>query len=306
MISLKNFSLLVLIPTFISCNEKIKKTRIEENQTKETKTSLSSDQAFLKNALTFYSSFDNGTDADFANGDKRIYSVLNRKTRDSARAGIHKPGVSIAKGEGRFGNALAYSEKSKGSIYYKSQNNMSYNTENWEGAISFWLSLDPAVDLEPGYCDPIQITDSGYNDAGFWVDFTKENPRDFRLGIIGDRTSWNPVPKGPDNENPIFIDQLVGVSNPPFKRGEWTHIVMNFTDLNTGNGKAAMYINGEMKVLRTDIKDPFTWELEKSNIYLGLSYIGLMDEVSIYKKHLSKEQIKALYELENGVAGILD
>jgi len=31
-----------------------------------------------------------------------------------------------------------------------------------------------------------------------------------------------------------------------------------------------------------------------------------MDEVSIYKKHLSKEQIKALYELEEGVAGILD
>ena len=267
---------------------------------------LTPDQSFLKESLSFYSSFDAGTDAVVAGGDKRMYSVPNRKQRDSARLGMHKAGVSIAAGKGRFGNALEYAEDSKGYIYYQSKGNMEYATQDWEGAISFWLSLDPALDLEPGYCDPIQITDSGYNDAGFWVDFTKENPRDFRLGVIGDRDSWNPNPEGPDNENPNFISQLGVVKEAPFQRGVWTHVVMNFIDLNTDNGKAAIYINGEMKALRTGIKDPFTWELEKSNIYLGLSYIGLMDEVSIYNKHLSKEQIKALYALENGVQGLLE
>lgn len=291
----------VCIAPLLSCKERVKETPLEIVQNP-----LSPDQTFLKDALTFYTSFDKGTDAIVAGGDKRMYSVPNRKQRDSARLGMHKPGVAIAQGKGRFGNALAYTEDSKGYLYYQSKDNMHYATHNWEGAISFWLSLDPAVDLEPGYCDPIQITDSGYNDAGFWVDFTKENPRDFRLGVIGDRESWNPTPEGPDNENPNFIRQLGVVKNPPFKRGDWTHIVMNFTDLNSDSGKAALYINGELQALRTDIKDPFTWELEKSNIYLGLGYIGLMDEVSLYNKHLSKEQVTALYELENGVQDLLD
>lgn len=285
----------------ISCNQEVKKANTEESQPTE-----SADQMFLKDALTFYASFDNGTDAAVAGGDQRIYSVPNRKARDSARLGIHKAGVSIAAGQGRFGNALEYKEDSKGYLYYKSKDNMHYMTQNWEGAISFWLSLDPATDLEPGYCDPIQITDSGYNDAGFWVDFTKENPRDFRLGVIGDRASWNPIPEGPDNENPKFISQLAVVKDPPFKRGTWTHVVINFTGLNGTDGKAAIYIDGEMKALRTDIKDPFTWEIGNSNIYLGLGYIGLMDEISIYKKHLSKEQIQMLFGLEHGVKGLLE
>lgn len=289
------------ILTLTSCKE----------TTKQSTTTLphvagSAEQTYLKEALSFYASFDQGTDATLASGDKRMYSVPNRKQRDSARVGMHKDGVSIAVGKGRFGNALSYTEDSKGYLYYKSEGNMAYSTQDWEGAISFWLSLDPAVDLQPGYCDPIQITDSGYNDAGFWVDFTKENPRDFRLGVIGDRASWNPQPEGPDNENPAFISQLGVVKDPPFKRGTWTHIVINFIGLNTTDGKAALYINGEMKALRTGIQDPFTWELNKSNIYLGLGYIGLMDEVSIYNKHLSKEQIKVLYKLEKGVQGLLE
>ncbi|WP_299681601.1 LamG-like jellyroll fold domain-containing protein [uncultured Dokdonia sp.] len=292
----------VLLIISVSCkNDTAKKETITPEETK-----VNPVNASLKNALTLYASFDNGINADFALGDAQLYSVPNRKARDSAQVGLHKQGVRIAEGTGRFGDGLIYAEDSEGYIYYPSKNNIAYNTENWEGAISFWLSLDPATDLDPGYCDPIQITDVSYNDAAIWVDFTKENPRDFRLGVIGDRNSWNPEPKGPDNENPIFIEQLKGVSNPPFAKGTWTHILINYTALNTDQGKAALYMNGELKGIRKDIKDPFTWELEKSNIYLGLGYIGLMDELSIYNKHLSQEEITTLYSLEKGVHQLLD
>lgn len=284
-----------------SCKNDTSKKETETTVTKK----VNPNNASLKSALTLYASFDNGVNADFALGDAQLYSVPNRKARDSAQVGLHKPGVSISKGEGRFGDALLYAEDSRGYIYYPSKNNIAYNTENWQGAISFWLSLDPATDLDPGYCDPIQITDVSYNDAAIWVDFTKENPRDFRLGVIGDRDSWNPKPEGPDNENPIFIEQLKGVSNPPFAKGMWTHILINYVDLNTDQGKAALYMNGELKGIRKDIKDPFTWELENSNIYLGLGYIGLMDELSIYNKHLSQEEITTLYSLEKGVHQLL-
>lgn len=293
--------LLLLSPLFLLisfCNTK-------NNKKEEVKVNSSKEESTLKESLTFYSSFDKGTDAIFAKGDKQMYSVINRKQKDSAKTGLYKDGVTIAKGQGLFGNALSFTKKSKGYIYYKSLGNMNYTTAYWQGAISFWLNLTPDLDLKPGYCDPIQITDSGYNDAGFWVDFTKENPRDFRLGVIGDRDSWNPKPNGPDNENPKFIEQLVTVDKPPFKRGTWTHIVINFKNLNNVDGKAAIYINGELKGLRKNITDPFTWEIENSKIYLGLSYIGLMDEVSIFNKHLTDKEIKQLYTLKNGVQSLL-
>lgn len=300
--SLFLYALLLLLG--VSCKKETPQKEAKEPETIEKK--VNPTKASLKNALTIYASFDKGPNADFALGDNQLYSVPSRKARDSAQVGIHKSGVSIAKGQGRYGDGLLYEEDSRGYIYYPSKNNIAYNTENWGGAISFWLSLDPATDLEPGYCDPIQITDVSYNDAAIWVDFTKENPRDFRLGVIGDRDSWNPTPEGPDNENPIFIEQLTGVTKPPFAKGTWTHILINYTSLNTDHGKAALYMNGELKGIRKEIKDPFTWDLEKSNIYLGLGYIGLMDELSIYNKHLSQEEITTLYTLQNGVHELLD
>ncbi len=263
-------------------------------------------KADLKDALTFYASFDQGVNADFALGDKQMYTVPNRKARDSAQVGLHKPDISIAKGKGRYGDGLLFTERSKGNIYYPSKNNITYNNTDWSGAVSFWLKLDPATDLKPGYCDPIQITDVSYNDASIWVDFTKENPRDFRLGVIGDREVWNPNPEGPDNENPIFNEKLVAVKNPPFGKDVWTHILINYSHLNTQKGEASLYMNGKLKGTRSNITTPFTWDLELSNIYIGLGYIGLMDELSVFNRVLTNEEIILLYELENGVHSVLN
>ncbi len=258
-------------------------------------------KADLKAALTFYASFDKSVNADVALGDPYMYTVPSRKARDSAQAGLHKSDISIAKGQGRFGDGLLFTERSSGNIYYPSKHNITYSTTDWSGAISFWLQLDPATDLKPGYCDPIQITDVSYNDAAIWVDFTKENPRDFRLGVIGDREVWNPNPEGPDNENPVFNARLTAVKNPPFGKDQWTHILINFSHLNTQNGEASLYMNGELKGTRSPITTPFTWDLELSNIYIGLGYIGLMDELSIFNRNLTDAEIIALYTLENGV-----
>ncbi|WP_442266500.1 LamG-like jellyroll fold domain-containing protein [Tenacibaculum sp. ZS6-P6] len=280
-----------------SCKQEQKEKKVVEKDTTKTD---------LKAALTFYSSFDNGIEADFALGDKKMYTVPNRKAVDSAKVGLHKPDITRQDGKGKYGAGLVFTERSSGNIYYPSEKNINYNTENWNGAVSFWLSLDPATDLKPGYCDPIQITDVSYNDAAIWVDFTKENPRDFRLGVIGDREVWNPNPEGPDNENPIFNKRLTGVKNPPFETGKWTHILINFSDLNTKEGKASLYINGELKGTRKQIDTPFTWDVSKSNIYLGLGYIGLFDELSIFNRSLTDKEIKTLYNLENGVQTILN
>lgn len=293
----KYFALIIVLCTtgLISCKEK----NVKKKEVKEDTTSTN-----LREALTFYASFDTGVNADFAAGDSLMYTVPNRNARDSARAGLHKPDISRQEGKGKYGFGLQFTERSKGYIYYPSAGNIAYSNEDWNSTISFWLNLDPAVDLEQGYCDPIQITDVSYNDAAIWVDFTEDNPRDFRLGVIGDRNIWNP--EGLEDEDALFLPQLVPVSNPPFATGKWTHILINFSGLNTEKGKASLYMNGELKGTRSDITDSFTWELNRSNIYIGLSYIGLMDDLSIYNRNLTENEIKALYSLENGVQTILE
>lgn len=291
------FTLAISTTVLFSCKQEAsKKEEVKEDTT----------NADLKEALTLYASFDNGVDADFALGDARMYTVPNRRARDSAQAGLHKPDISRQAGKGKYGYGLQFTERSRGNIYYPSEKNIAYSADNWSGAISFWLSLDPETDLEPGYCDPIQITDVSYNDAAIWVDFTKDNPRDFRLGVIGDREVWNPNPEGPDNENSIFHERLTGVKNPPFDTGKWTHILINFSGLNTENGQASLYMDGEHKGTRTNIDTPFTWDLALSNIYLGLGYIGLMDDLSIFNRNLTDKEIATLYGLENGVQTILE
>ncbi len=290
-----SFFAFALLLCIYSCTEK---------KAKAVKEVIDQTDSGLKSALTFYSSFDQGIDADFSMGDKQLYTSPI-KSMDSARVGLHKPDIVIADGKGLFGNALSFTDRSSGYIFYRSEKNIAYDQQDWSGAVSFWLSLDPATDLKPGYCDPIQITDVSYNDAAIWVDFTKENPRDFRLGVIGDRAVWNPTPEGPDNENPIFIQQLPVVKQPPFAKGEWTHILINFSHLNTPNGEATLYMNGELKGTRSNITDPFTWEKNQSNILLGLGYIGLMDEVSLFNRNLVDTEIKELYQLKDGVKSLL-
>ena len=292
---------LVLSFIFFSCGKNTSKK--EESIKEEVK--IDSTNIVLKQALTFYASFDNGVDADFALGDPKLYTVPSRKAIDSVQVGIHKEGISIAENKGLKGNALLYKDRTKGYIYYPSKNNISFTNKNWSGAISFWLQLDPATDLKPGYCDPIQITDVSYNDASIWVDFTKENPRDFRLGVIGDKTSWKKDTTLSDNDDKDFLSQLVPVTNPPFATGSWTHVFINFTNLNSDNGQTSLYLNGKLQGKRNGITDPFTWELEKSNIYLGLGYIGLMDELSIFNRNLTQKEIDALFSLENGVHTLL-
>ena len=261
------FSLLAV--GFYSCKK--------EKKAEET-VNVDQNQINLKAALTFYASFDTGVEADVALGDKQLYTVPNRKAVDSAQVGLHKPDITRQDGKGKFGAGLVFTERSPGNIYYPSENNIVYSQENWSGAVSFWLRLDPATDLEPGYCDPIQITDVSYNDAAIWVDFTKENPRDFRLGVIGDRDVWNYNPDGPDNENPIFNARLTGVKNPPFGSDQWTHILINFSNLNTPNGQASLYLNGNhRRNTQQYLIRLLPGELSKSNIYLGLGYIGLME-----------------------------
>lgn len=264
----------------------------------------SNDVAQLKASLRLAATFDQGYHADMAKGDAQMYGTASYDPQGDGIASMIPEEVTLAKEKGRFGHALEFKRKGKASIFYQSQDNMTYSQTNWSGTISLWLSLDPETDLAPGYTDPIQITDAGYDDAAFWVDFSNKNPRSFRMGVYGDVTVWNPQKIGPD-ENPAFNNRLLPASDRPFARGKWTHVVVSFSGLNSEKGQATFYINGKSQGSR-EITEPFTWELDKSKIFLGLSYVGLMDEVAIFDQALSAEEVQSLYLLPEGLNSLIN
>lgn len=260
----------------------------------------------LRAALSFFASFDHGFHADYAHGDRLIYSAASFHSLDEAVAGVTTPDVVIAKGQGRYGDALDFRKKNTQALFYRAAVNTGYRARNWSGTISFWLNLSPDTDLEPGYADPLQITDKSFNNAAIWVDFTRDDkPRHFRLGVFGDSVAWNPQ-NLPTERNPFFNQRTIVVTQPPFARGQWTHVAIVFANLNTdAGGTAKLYLDGHLAGAAEEIKEPFAWEPALATIRLGVNYVGLWDELSMYDRALSDAAIDALYHLSGGVGGLL-
>jgi hypothetical protein len=228
----------------------------------------------------FHASFNKSIDADKSPGDGKLYSAPDYKQQAAAKPGLAGTSVVWEKG------ALRFTKKNTPAVFFKAQ-----GISSREGTISFFLQLDPEVDLEPGFVDPIQVTDKAYNDSCLWVDFTKDDkPRHFRLGVFGNLKSWNPKDTPPD-KNPDFNSRLVIVKQPPFARGRWTHVAITYSGLGGGSGEAKLYLDGRLQGASSPIKEAFEWDPAKAAIRLGVNYSGLMDEVAIYRRPLTPAEI---------------
>lgn len=262
------------------------------------------DQVALARSLTFHASFDHGTAADFARGDGELYTAPSWDESQEAVAGLGNPDVHLVTGRDGFGTALQFTEKNTAAIFYRAEEKVAYSGDDWSGTVSFWLSLSPELDLAPGYCDPIQITDQAYNDAAVWVDFTNSSPRQFRLGVFGDLESWNPEGLS-SHENPGFLENLVVVEEPPFQRGEWTHVVISYSGLGSqSGGSASLYLDGLLQGHIHDILEPFSWDLARAQLRIGVNYVGFFDELSLFDRSLTEGEVLLLHGLQGGVAAL--
>lgn len=264
---------------------------------KELPASQAKDRKFNpERGLVFMASFEDVTDANLSTNDGFIMTGESPKRRN-AKLGELIDSVTIKDGQGIRDDALGFAKATPSVLFYPG-NEVQYAAENWDGTISFWLKLDPDEDLEPGFCDPIQITTRAWNDGSFFVDFDKELPRDFRLGVFSDLDFWNP-----DNRKweDISAEErpMVVVEDPPFSANAWTHVCFTWEDINSTAGKdatAKLYLNGEYQgsIVRP-IK--ITWKPVDIAMMLGVNYIGLMDELRAYNYALSAQDVKALNSL---------
>ena len=53
-----------------------------------------------------------------------------------------------------------------------------------------------------------------------------------------------------------------------------------------------------------DIDEPFTWDVERGAIRLGVNYVGLFDELSLFDRPLTDDEVRTLHALDGGVAAL--
>ena len=259
--------------------------------------SFAQNTAALKSALTFHASFDQGFDADFSHGEK----AATARTKQGTVPLVANDELKLVPG-GRFGGGLHFTKKGSTQPRFKGAGVLGYNDKNWSASVSVWLRLDPDKDLEPGYCDPVQIVGDDTKKGFIFLEWSKdESPRHFRFAIRPLFHVWNPSgidwAKMPAEQRPA-----VQLTRAPFSRERWTHAVFTFENINDKSKKpvGCLYLNGELqgKIENRDL--PFAWNPDAVQLVLGAAYVGFMDDLAVFNRALTAAEVKLLHGLKTG------
>jgi concanavalin A-like lectin/glucanase superfamily protein len=258
------------------------------------------DEKDLRQAVTFYASFDEAVKADFGGGDLALSTRSNHKTEKGAfvvEKGFPEKAFRIAAGKGIAGGALEAVDvlPDNGRIFFPARGNIAFKKGGWGGALSMWINHDPDTQLKTRFCDPVQITQKGAGNGGLWFDFNDAKPnRNLRMGTFPAVPEGKPTLK----ESREAFSPMVWVDKPNLKTGEWHHVVLVWRNFDTGknDGGAALYIDAK---LQGEIKDKdyplsMDWDLDKVGIYLAVNYIGLIDEFALFNRALTEPEIELL------------
>jgi hypothetical protein len=248
----------------------------------------------LSRALTLHASFDDELDADFARGDKTCYFL---EGKDPVKAAP----IRLAPGAGRFGGALHFTKKNSVRPTFKEAGVLGYNEKNWSATVSVWLRLNPDEDLEPGYCDPVQIIGDTSKKGFIFLEWSKDKPRFFRYAIRPLDHIWNP-----DNvqwdEIPVQKRPMVQVTRAPFSRDAWTHVAFTLENINDKSKPQTgrLYLNGRLQGTIEKWDLTFSWDPARVLLVLGAAYVGHMDDLAVFNRALTDGDVKQLYGLKQG------
>lgn len=261
----------------------------------------------LASALVFHAPFDGTADAALGGGDRRIQTGPSWSAPRITAPGLPPEGtVIVAPDAGRFGDALRFEKKIDQVVGYRVPGNFPYRTNRWSGTVSFWLRVTPDEDIEPGYSDVIQVTSKSWDDASFFVEFTKdEKPREMRLGVYADKSVWNPNSRD-WGKIPIEEKPLARVLRPPFRRDRWNHVVFTWENFNTGqpDGICQLYLDGVPAGSISAREQTFHWDPSQSVMMLGLAYTGWMDDLGVFDRALSPAEVLTLHGLPGGIGDL--
>jgi hypothetical protein len=260
----------------------------------------------LAEALTLHAPFDDTFNAAFARGDKGCYLTKDGKLVPAQST----DNVKLDPSAGRFGGALHFTRKANEWPLFKDGGNVGYNDQDWSTTVSVWLRLNPDEDLEPGYCDPVQIIGEDTKRGFIFMEWSKDDvPRHFRYAVRPLFDIWNPTNVAWD-AIPAAKRPMVQVERAPFSREKWTHAVFtleNVNDKSAGIDQPArqvgrLFLNGKPQGAIEGWDFTFGWDPERVQLVLGAAYVGHVDDLAVFNRPLTDGEVRYLYELKQGVA----
>lgn len=260
-------------------------------------------QDTLKSALVFHASFDSGLNADFSTGDP---ACVLKKGRELAPAAFNEE-VKLDAAGGKFGGCLHFPKKGATRPQFSGVNMLGYNDKSWNATVSLWLRLTPDEDLEPGYCDPIQIVGDDGKKGFIFLEWSKdETPRFFRYAIRPLQEIWDPKNVG-WGEIPFDKRPMVQVARAPFSRDTWTHAVFTLDKVNApaaAKPSGSLYLNGKLqgRIEGWDLR--FAWDPAQVALVLGAAYVGRIDDLAVFNRALDDAEVERLFKLEGGVKAL--
>jgi hypothetical protein len=256
------------------------------------------DEATVLKAVTFYASFDEAVKGDFGGGDLAAgtrYPHPTEKGQFVFEKGFDATVLKVAKGKGVAGGAFEATDAvpKNGWLYFPVKGNVAYKKGGWSGSVSVWCNTDPNRLIKAKFCDPLQITQNGYDNGALWFDFNDAKPRDLRFGAFTARPDGRKAVPETDPKAP-----LVRAPGNTWKAGEWHHVALTFRNLDTGkaNAVAALYIDGKRIGEVKDQAIAMGWDVEKAGVYLSLGYVGLLDEFALFDRALTAEDVGLLHK----------
>lgn len=209
--------------------------------------------------------------------------------------------------DGKFGGCLVFPKKGAVRPEYAATRSLAYGTTDWSATVSVWLRLDPDKDLEPGYCDPVQIVGDDVKKGFIFLEWSKDHtPRHFRFAVRPIYHLWNPDAVGweqiPDERRP-----MVKMEQAPFRRDRWTHVtfVLDHINEHAAPPRARLHVDGKPVGVIQGHDLTFGWDPAAIRLVLGAAYVGSMDDLAVWNRALSTEEIARLQALPGGVTPLL-
>lgn len=256
----------------------------------------------LKKSLTLHASFDRELNADFSAGDKTCY-IKKGKTLVPC---VPNDEAHVFADAGKYGGCLHFPKKGVTRPQYSGVNVLKYNDADWNATVSLWLRLTPDEDLEPGYCDPVQIVGDDGKKGFIFLEWSKdEKPRFFRYAIRPMFHIWNPTNVQWD-QIPFDKRPMVQIANAPFSRDRWTHVAFTMANLNNKSTKpsGSLYLDGKLQGNIDNWDLTFGWNPDQVALVLGAAYVGHIDDLAVFDRVLSADEVGQLFRLEGGVGSL--
>lgn len=263
------------------------------------------DSSQVNNHLLFHSTFDDTTDVNLFGPDNDAGWIYTAESTGRAKVLMQNrcPAVSIARADGKLGDSLKFTEKTEDVLFYQASPNLAAPRRNWAGTLSFWLKPD-LEKLGTENCYPVQLSDGDWNHGGFFVRFPGKRPSTFEFGTVSTGNAAQTVlcPQS-------VIDgrrSVIAIENARFANDQWTMVTFTFENVNPDGhdtSVANLYLNGHLagqmrQPLHIKWMDPDTSQAERNAaIFLGINYVGCIDDLRIYDRALSQQRIQMLYKV---------